>query len=171
MANYQPLLHIVLHQPDIPPNTGNIGRTCVAIGAKLWLVEPLGFSLDAKQLRRAGLDYWPYLDYEVVRNWEALLEKLPFERMWFVEKDGANLYTDAQFNVGDVLMFGSETSGIPPDIMRQYASQTIRLPMRREVRSINLASCTAAIAYEAMRQFVVTNQIGEFPDAWNPTQE
>jgi tRNA (cytidine/uridine-2'-O-)-methyltransferase len=164
----KPLLHVVLYQPDIPPNTGNIGRTCVAIGAKLWMVKPLGFSLDAKQLRRAGLDYWPHLEYEVVDDWAALLKRLPAERMWFVEKDGAKLYTDARFEVGDVLVFGSETSGIPAEWMNSHRERTIRLPMRREVRSINLASSASAVAYEVLRQFVVTKQIDHFPDAWNP---
>lgn len=168
---YEPILHIVLHQPDIPPNTGNIGRTCVAIGAKLWMVRPLGFSLDAKQLRRAGLDYWPHLDYEVVDDWAALQEKLPIQRMWFVEKDGAQRYSEVEYRRGDILVFGSETSGIPPELMREHADRTIRLPMRREVRSINLASSASAVAYEALRQLVVTGQIPDFPDDWNPQVE
>lgn len=163
-----PLFHIVLYQPDIPPNTGNIGRTCVAIGAKLWMVKPLGFSLDAKQLRRAGLDYWPHLDYEVAEDWPTLVEKLPAERMWFVEKDGARLYTDVSYQLGDTLVFGSETEGIPPEWMAAHRDRTVRLPMRKEVRSINLASSAAAIAYEVIRQLVVTGQIDQYPDAWNP---
>lgn len=163
-----PLFQIVLYQPDIPPNTGNIGRTCVAIGAKLWMVKPLGFSLDAKQLRRAGLDYWPHLDYEVAENWTDLLEKIPAERMWFVEKDGAKLYTEVEYQLGDTLVFGSETEGIPPEWMASHRDRTVRLPMRKEVRSINLASSASAIAYEVLRQLVVTKQIDYFPDAWNP---
>src|SRR5262249_16811303 len=145
-----PLFHLVLYQPDIPPNTGNIGRTCVAIGAKLWMVKPLGFSLDAKQLRRAGLDYWPHLDYEVVENWRCLLTKISAARMWLVKKDGARLYSDVEYQVGDVLVFGSETEGIPPEWMAAYRDRTIRLPMRSEVRSINLASSAAAVAYEVL---------------------
>lgn len=163
-----PLFHVVLYQPDIPPNTGNIGRTCVAIGAKLWMVKPLGFSLDAKQLRRAGLDYWPHLDYEVTEDWADLTRKLPIERMWFVEKDGTKLYTEAQFLHGDILVFGSETNGIPPEMMQAHADRTLRLPMRKQVRSINLASSASAIAYEALRQMVVSQQIDGYPDAWNP---
>jgi tRNA (cytidine/uridine-2'-O-)-methyltransferase len=170
-VKYNPVLHVVLHQPDIPPNTGNIGRTCVAIGAKLWMVKPLGFSLDTKQLRRAGLDYWPRLDYEVVEDWQALLTKLPLERMWFVEKDGAKLYAEVDFRVGDILVFGSETNGIPHEIMIAHQGQTIRLPMRREVRSINLASSASAVAYEALRQLVATGQIDQYPDAWNPNTQ
>lgn len=166
---YEPILHVVLHQPDIPPNTGNIGRTCVAIGAKLWLVKPLGFSLDAKQLRRAGLDYWPHLEYEVVEDWNDLLTRLPVSSMWFVEKDGAKLYTSAAYKKGDILVFGSETSGIPTELMQAHPERTIRLPMRREVRSINLASSAAAMAFEALRQFVASGQIAGFPDAWNPS--
>lgn len=163
-----PLFQIVLYQPDIPPNTGNIGRTCVAIGAKLWMVKPLGFSLDAKQLRRAGLDYWPHLDYEVAENWTDLLERIPAERMWFVEKDGAKLYTEVEYQLGDTLVFGSETEGIPPEWMASHRDRTVRLPMRKEVRSINLASSASAIAYEVLRQLVVTKQIDHFPDAWDP---
>lgn len=163
-----PLFHVVLYQPDIPPNTGNIGRTCVAIGAKLWLVKPLGFSLDAKQLRRAGLDYWPHLDYEVAEDWPDLLRKLAVQRMWFVEKDGAKLYTDVQYQLGDILVFGSETEGIPPAWMADHRDRTVRLPMRKEVRSINLASTAAAISYEMLRQLVASGQIDHYPDAWNP---
>lgn len=168
---YDPILHIVLHQPDIPPNTGNIGRTCVAIGAKLWLVKPLGFSLDAKQLRRAGLDYWPHLEYEVVEDWIALTSILPTEKMWFVEKDGAHLHTEVSYQVGDVLVFGSESSGIPEEWMQANRDRTIRLPMRQEVRSINLASSASALAYECLRQFVVSRQIANYPDAWDPNKK
>ena len=163
-----PLFQIVLYQPDIPPNTGNSVRTCVAIGAKLWMVKPLGFSLDAKQLRRAGLDYWPHLDYEVAENWTELLSKVPAERMWFVEKDGAKLYTEVDYQLGDALVFGSETEGIPAEWMAAHRDRTVRLPMRKEVRSINLASSASAIAYEVLRQLMVTKQIERFPDAWDP---
>jgi tRNA (cytidine/uridine-2'-O-)-methyltransferase len=153
---YQALLHLVLYQPEIPPNTGNIGRTCVAIGAKLWLIEPLGFQIDEKQLRRAGLDYWPLLEWEAVQDWEALAARLATplaaNRAWFFTKTATRAYTDITYQKGDVLVFGSESSGLPPEILKRYASQTVRIPMRPEVRSLNLSATAAAAAYEAVRQ-------------------
>lgn len=149
---YDPLLHIVLYEPDIPPNTGNIGRTCVAVGAKLWLVEPLGFSLDTKQLRRAGLDYWQYLEIEVVPNWEALLARLPARTPWFFSKHATQLYTEVQYQPGDILVFGSETSGLPEAIRAEHQDRLLKIAMRPQVRSLNLASSCAAITLEAVRQ-------------------
>lgn len=153
---YEPLLHIVLHQPEIPPNTGNIGRSCVAVGAKLWLVKPLGFSLEEKQLRRAGMDYWPHLELEVVESWaeieQKLAEPLAAGRAWFFTKSASQIYTEASFRAGDVLVFGSETSGLPPAIVEKYPAQTLRIPMRSQVRSLNLSSAAAAAMYEAVRQ-------------------
>src|SRR3954454_17344634 len=114
---YEPLLHVVLHEPQIPPNTGNIGRTCVAVGAKMWLVRPLGFSLSEKELRRAGLDYWPHLEWEVVENWgelcERLAEPLAARRAWFFTKTASRPYLDVAYQRGDLLVFGSETRGLP----------------------------------------------------------
>src|SRR6476659_5307718 len=153
---YEPLLHVVLYQPEIPPNTGNIGRTCVAIGAKLWLIKPLGFQIDEKQLRRAGLDYWPHLEWEAVENWDALTARLaqPLAagRAWFCTKTSRRLYFDAAFQKGDVLVFGSESSGLPADLLAQYSGHTLRVPMRRPVRSLNLSATAAAVMYEAVRQ-------------------
>jgi tRNA (cytidine/uridine-2'-O-)-methyltransferase len=155
-VKYAPLLHVVLHQPEIPPNTGNIGRSCVAIGAKLWLVKPLGFSLEEKQLRRAGMDYWPHLELEVVENWQdletRLAEPLAAGRAWFFTKSATQLYTDVQYHAGDVLVFGSETSGLPPAIVERYVEKTLRIPMRPQVRSLNLSSAAAAVMYETVRQ-------------------
>jgi len=155
-VKYEPLLHVVLHQPEIPPNTGNIGRSCVAIGAKLWLVKPLGFSLEEKQLRRAGMDYWPHLELEVVENWAELTERLPEPlqagRAWFFTKAAQKIYTQVTYQAGDILVFGSETSGLPPAIVDRYPEQTLRIPMRQQVRSLNLSSAAAAVMYEAVRQ-------------------
>ncbi len=126
----QPLLHVVLYQPDIPQNTGNIGRTCVAVGAKLWLVRPLGFHLDEKHLRRAGMDYWPHLDYEVVDSWQELSEKLPIDAtIWLVENAGGKYLWEANFRRGDVLVFGSETRGLPESILSQHRAHIVELPM------------------------------------------
>ncbi len=144
----------MLHQPDIPQNTGNIGRTCVAVGAKLWLVRPLGFHLDEKHLRRAGMDYWPHLDYEVVDSWGELREKLPADStFWLVENAGGKLLWEATFRPGDVLVFGSETRGLPASILAAHRGRVVELPMRPEVRSLNLASTVNTAVYEAVRQF------------------
>ena len=149
----EPLLHIVLYQPEIPPNTGNIGRTCVAVGAKLWLIRPLGFSLDESQLRRAGLDYWPFLDYEVVENWNELLQRLPGRTVWCIENPAARTVWEASFSPGDILLFGRETNGLPASLVDQYRSHTLQFPMYPEVRSLNLTNTVCAVVYEAVRQF------------------
>jgi tRNA (cytidine/uridine-2'-O-)-methyltransferase len=152
-VKYQPLLHIVLYQPEIPQNTGNVGRTAVAVGAKLWLVRPLGFRLDDHHLARSGLDYWEHLEWEAVDDWAALMARIAApERMWYFTKSAARIYTDASFERGDVLVFGSETSGLPPALIEAAGDRALRLPMRPRVRSLNLATCVSAAAYEAMRQ-------------------
>lgn len=151
--SHDPLLHIVLYQPEIPPNTGNIGRTCVAVGAKLWLIRPLGFSLDESQLRRAGLDYWPFLDYEVVDSWNDILQRLPGRTIWCIENPAARTVWEASFSPGDILLFGRETNGLPAALVDQYRSQTVQFPMYPEVRSLNLANTVCAVVYEAVRQF------------------
>ena len=148
----EPLFHVVLHQPDIPQNTGNIGRTCVAIGAKLWLIRPLGFRVDDRSLRRAGMDYWQHLDWEVVESLPELQERLPDRNWWFLTKSGRRLVWDADFRRGDVLVFGSETRGLPASLLEENASRTLRLPMYDAVRSLNLASTVNTVAYEAVRQ-------------------
>lgn len=152
-AHSEPLLHIVLHQPDIPQNTGNIGRTCVALGAKLWLVRPLGFRMDEKYLRRAGMDYWQHLAWEAVENWHELQQRLADRRFWYVEEGGAQYVWQADFAPGDVLVFGSETRGLPPGLLAAAGSRIISYPMRPNVRSLNLASTATAVMYEAVRQF------------------
>lgn len=152
----QPLnLHIVLFQPEIPPNTGNVGRTCVAVGAKLWLVRPLGFRIDEKSRRRAGLDYWQHLDWQAVDDWPTLLELLPSERIWFLSKHGTKPYTDVAFQPGDAFVFGSETDGLPKTLLEQYSARVLRIPMQREARCLNLASSVAVVAYEARRQLSI----------------
>ena len=150
-----PTLHIVLHTPDIPQNTGNIGRTCVAAGAKLWLVRPLGFRLDEKHLRRAGMDYWGHVDWEAVENWHDLKTRLAGKNFWYLTKKATRLVWDAEFAPGDVLVFGSETRGLPAAILQEEPSHNLRFPMRPPVRSLNLASTATAVIYEALRQFGV----------------
>lgn len=152
-VRYEPVLHVVLHQPEIPQNTGNVGRTCLAVGAKLWLVRPLGFRLDARNVRRAGLDYWEELDWEAVDDWETLSQRLPDGRRWFLSKTASRLYTGADYRVGDVLVFGSETQGLPRSWLREHPEASLRIPVRQPVRSLNLASSVAVVVFEALRQF------------------
>ena len=150
--NSTPSLHIVLHQPEIPQNTGNVSRTCVAIGAKLWLVKPLGFDLTEKRVRRAGLDYWPHLNCEVVEQWEEVPERIPGFRPWFFTKRATRLYTAVAYQPGDTLVFGSEGNGLPPSLLERYADCTVRMPISPHVRSLNLSNAVAIAAYEALRQ-------------------
>lgn len=149
----EPLLHVVLFQPEIPQNTGNIGRTCVAVGAKLWLIRPLGFQLDEKHLRRAGMDYWPLLDWQAVESWSELRAHLPDRRVWCLTKFATRMVWEATFQVGDILLFGSESRGLPEAMRLEFSSTSIKLPMRPEVRSLNLASTANTVVYEAVRQF------------------
>ena len=148
-----PLLHVVLYQPDIPQNTGNIGRSCVAIGAKLWLVRPLGFLLDDRYLKRAGMDYWQHLNWEAVDSWSEIETKLAGRTFWLLTKFAERLVWDADFNPGDALVFGSETRGLPESLRRQHHPRCLKLPMHETVRSLNLASTANTVMYEAVRQF------------------
>ena len=148
-----PLVHVVLYQPDIPQNTGNIGRTCVAVGAKLWLIRPLGFRLDEKHLKRAGMDYWQYLDWEAVDSWNEVTERLPTANVWCLTKFATRNVWDATFQQGDILLFGSESRGLPESIRAEQASRNLKLPMHEKVRSLNLASTANTVVYEAVRQF------------------
>ena len=153
------MLHVVLYQPDIPQNAGNIGRTCVAVGAKLWLIRPLGFRLDDRYLRRAGMDYWQHLDWEAIDNWPDLQKRLPDSRVWCLTKTASRLVWEADFQKDDILLFGSETRGLPASILDEQPSRNLKLPMRGTVRSLNLASTVNTVVYEAVRQF------GGLPDS------
>jgi tRNA (cytidine/uridine-2'-O-)-methyltransferase len=150
---YQPRLHVVLHQPEIPYNTGSVGRTCVATGSKLWLVRPLGFRIDDYYLRRAGLDYWEHLVWEVVDNWDELCRRLPPRQPWLFTKKAQRSYTRVQYQQGDVLVFGCETRGLPDELLQQHPDRTLRIPARPEVRSLNLSNAVAVALYEALRQW------------------
>ncbi len=147
------LLNVVLYQPDIPQNTGNIGRTCVAVGAKLWLIKPLGFKVDAQHLRRAGMDYWEHLDWEVVDSFHEVQAKLPGHAVWCLTRTARRLIWDAPFQKGDILLFGSETRGLPQSILEEQPARNLKLPMLENVRSLNLASTVNTVVYEAVRQF------------------
>jgi tRNA (cytidine/uridine-2'-O-)-methyltransferase len=152
-ANYDPQLHVVLYQPEIPYNTGSVGRTCVAVGAKLWLVRPLGFRIDDYYLRRAGLDYWEHLAWEVVDDWEGLTAALNAHRYWFFTKKAMRPYLDASFQSGDALVFGNESSGLPDHILQMHPDANLRIPTSTAVRSLNLSNAVAVAAYEAKRQW------------------
>jgi len=146
------MLNIVLFQPEIPGNTGAVGRTCVALGAKLWLVRPLGFRIDEKTLRRAGLDYWQFLDWEVCDHWQQLTERLSENRFWCFTKFGTQNYTSVVYQPGDVLVFGSETAGLPPSIRETHSDRLLRIPTTDQVRSLNLATSVGIAAFEVARQ-------------------
>lgn len=150
---YEARLHVVLYQPEIPYNTGSVGRTCVALGAKLWLVRPLGFRVDDYYLRRAGLDYWERLAWRVVDDWEHLCELLPNNRMWMLTKHGQRDYLDADFQPGDVLVFGRESTGLPRELLDSAPDRTLRIATRPDVRSLNLSNSVAVVGYEAARQW------------------
>lgn len=152
-SNSDPILNIVLYQPEIPQNTGNIGRTCVAIGARLWLIRPLGFKVDDRSLKRAGMDYWQHLDWEVVDSWDEIRRRLPASQVWCLTKTATRLVWEATFQRGDILLFGSESRGLPASILQELPSRNLKLPMSDLVRSLNLASTANTVAYEAVRQF------------------
>ncbi|MGE0759631.1 MAG: tRNA (cytidine(34)-2'-O)-methyltransferase [Pirellulaceae bacterium] len=153
MDRVVPAWHVVLVHPEIPQNTGNIGRTCVAVGAKLWLVRPLGFRLDESRLRRAGLDYWDHLQWEAVDDWPTLQERLTGHRFWYFTKSADREFTTASFHPQDVLVFGSETQGLPPTLLAGAADRAVRIPLLPPVRSLNLATAVALGLYEARRQY------------------
>ena len=149
-------LNIVLVEPEIPQNTGNIARTCAAIGAKLHLVYPLGFNISEKAVKRAGLDYWDKLDIEEHISLKEFLEKYPPEKtnMFFVTTKGKHVYCAPDYNSMDeiFLLFGKETKGLPEDLLLKYIDKTIRIPMRKTLRSLNLANSVSIVAYDVLRQ-------------------
>ncbi len=153
MTHYEPRLHIVLHQPEIPHNTGSVGRTCVAAGAKLWLVRPLGFRVDDYYLRRAGLDYWARLEWEVVDDWASLLARLPGAAPYYFTKTAQRSYLDVRYQPGDVLVFGGESQGLPQSLLAAQADRALRIPIRDAVRSLNLSNAVAVATFEALRQW------------------
>jgi tRNA (cytidine(34)-2'-O)-methyltransferase len=147
------MLHVVLYQPEIPPNTGNIIRLCANSGAHLHLVGPLGFMLDDARLRRAGLDYDELTNVTSYLNWPQFLERSPARRLWPFSTRGSLNYTDAAFNDQDGLLFGPETRGLPTELLSgEYESRILRLPMQKNSRSLNLSNTVAIALYEALRQ-------------------
>jgi len=147
-------MNIVLVQPEIPPNTGNVARLCAATRTTLHLIEPFGFKLDDAQLKRAGMDYWQQVEWHRWANWTAFTEKLPADaRLWLVESDGPKRYDEATFAKDDYLVFGRETAGLPKQLLEQYRERWLRIPMfNAESRSLNLSNCVALVLFEALRQ-------------------
>ena len=165
----EPSLSVVLHQPEIPPNTGNIARTCAATGTRLLLIEPLGFSLDDKQVRRAGLDYWDQVEVATLPDWPALLALAGSRQLVFATTHATTRYDELVYEPGALLVFGSETRGLPDQLRAAHAATCVRIPMRLPtrgsassgrsagagspgVRSLNLANAVAIVLYEALRQ-------------------
>ena len=145
-------MNIILHQPEIPANTGNIGRTCVATGTALHLIEPLGFRLDEKSIRRAGMDYWEQLNVTRYINFQEFQEKHPGAKIWYATTKAKRLYTEADFGQDDYMMFGKESAGIPEELLVENEETCIRIPMMEEIRSLNLSNSVAIVLYEALRQ-------------------
>lgn len=145
-------MNIVLLEPEIPANTGNIGRTCVATGSRLHLIKPLGFRLDEKEIRRAGLDYWKDLDVTVYDNYRDFIDKNPGARIYMATTKARHSYTHVEYEPDCYIMFGKESAGIPEELLLANKNNTIRIPMIGDIRSLNLANSVAIILYEALRQ-------------------
>ncbi len=147
-------LSVVLVEPEIPPNTGNVARLCAATRTRLHLIEPLGFDLDDRRLKRAGMDYWQHVDWQKWPNWNAFTDSVPMgANVWFVESGGSTRYADARFSSGDFLIFGRETAGLPEQLCREAGDCWLNIPMFHDkVRSLNLSNCVALVLYEAIRQ-------------------
>ena len=146
------MLNIVLHEPEIPQNCGNIARTCAATGSVLHLIRPLGFDISEKAVRRAGLDYWHLVDVRVYDNLEDFFSKNDVKQLWCLSTKAPRCYTEADFQDGCYLLFGKETRGLPEDFLREHYDRCVRIPMREEARSLNLSNAVAITAFEALRQ-------------------
>lgn len=157
--------HIVLFEPEIPPNTGNVARLCAATRSVLHLIEPLGFRLEDRDLRRAGMDYWQAVEWHRWPDWATFVRSVPANaRLWFIESDGARRYTDATYAPGDYLVFGRETAGLPADLLAAHLDRGLRLPMfNPAARSLNLSNCVAVVLFEALRQHGFSGEVA-MPD-------
>jgi len=154
-------MNVVLVEPEIPPNTGNVARLCAATRTTLHLIEPFGFKLDDTQLKRAGMDYWQQVEWHRWKNWSAFREKIPTDvRLWFVESNGPKRYSEVAFGANDYLVFGRETAGLPPQLLEQNPEQWLRIPMfNAQSRSLNLSNCVSLVLFEALRQQGFPNEI------------
>lgn len=156
------MLNIVLLEPEIPANTGNIGRTCVAASARLHLIEPMGFEINEKQVKRAGLDYWDKLDYQIYKSYPDFLEKNPDAKIYMATTKARHVYSEVSFEDDCYIMFGKESAGIPEEILVEHEETAIRIPMFGDIRSLNLSNSVAVVLYEALRQnhFQNLNTVG-----------
>lgn len=147
-------MHIVLVEPEIPPNTGNVARLCAGTKTTLHLIEPFGFKLDDAQLKRAGMDYWQHVEWHRWKNWLAFAQSVPASaQLWFVESNGPKLYSEAKFSADDYLVFGRETAGLPKKLLEENRERWLRIPMfNAKARSLNLSNCVALVLFEALRQ-------------------
>jgi tRNA (cytidine/uridine-2'-O-)-methyltransferase len=154
-------MHVVLVEPEIPPNTGNVARLCAATKSVLHLIEPFGFKLNDAQLKRAGMDYWRQVEWHRWKNWSAFAEKLPPNaRLWLVESNGGKIYSEAKFWPDDFLIFGRETAGLPKSLLENNREAWLRIPMfNKQSRSLNLSNCVALVLFEALRQQGFKNEI------------
>ncbi|MGN0495394.1 MAG: tRNA (uridine(34)/cytosine(34)/5-carboxymethylaminomethyluridine(34)-2'-O)-methyltransferase TrmL [Lachnospiraceae bacterium] len=146
------MINIVLHEPEMPANTGNIGRTCVATGARLHLIEPLGFRINDKMIKRAGMDYWDKLDLHTYVNYEDFLKKNPGAKIYMATTKSKQVYTEVAYEEDCFIMFGKESAGIPEEILLDNRENCIRIPMLDDIRSLNLSNSVAIVLYEALRQ-------------------
>jgi tRNA (cytidine/uridine-2'-O-)-methyltransferase len=155
-------MHIVLVEPEIAPNTGNVARLCAVTRSTLHLIEPLGFALDDRQLKRAGMDYWKHVLWRRWKSWPEFATQLPGEsRLWFVESGGPRVYTQVQFEPNDFLVFGRETAGLPRQLLEENRDRWLRIPMfNAEARSLNLSNCVALVLFEALRQQGFIGEVG-----------
>ncbi|HYV27241.1 MAG TPA: tRNA (cytidine(34)-2'-O)-methyltransferase [Candidatus Eisenbacteria bacterium] len=155
-------MHIVLLEPEIPPNTGNVARLCSATKTTLHLIEPFGFKLDDKQLKRAGMDYWQHVEWHRWQNWKAFFAQLPSNpRVWFVESNAPRHYAEISYHADDYLVFGRETAGLPAQLLEENHERWIRIPMfNPKSRSLNLSNCVALVLFEALRQQGFYGEIG-----------
>ena len=152
MIGEENMLNIVLHEPEIPANTGNIGRTCAAVGARLHLIEPLGFRLNEKNLKRAGMDYWDQLYVKTYINYEDFLERNPGIKIYMATTKAPKIYTEVRYEPDCYIMFGKESAGIPEEMLVNHKEECVRIPMLGDIRSLNLGNSVAVILYEALRQ-------------------
>jgi len=151
------MINIVLHEPEIPANTGNIGRSCVAAGARLHLIEPMGFQISEKEVKRAGLDYWDKLDVTVYDSYEDFLLKNPGAKIYMATTKAKHVYSEVNYEPDCFIMFGKESAGIPEEILVEHPDTCIRIPMIGDIRSLNLSNSVAIVLYEALRQNSFSN--------------
>ncbi len=156
-------MNVVLIEPEIPPNTGNVARLCAATNSRLHLIEPLGFKLDDRQLKRAGMDYWEHVEWHRWPNWTGFLGQVSADaRFWLIESNGPRHYAEASYGYDDYLVFGRETAGLPKDLLAKYRETWVRIPMfNPRARSLNLSNCVALVLYEALRQQSFQGEIGQ----------